>query len=323
MLETMRPCVASLPPLDVRYEPVTAAVPGDDVLAVIGYGAAFESGTDPRVLRVALEPMSQPCVEVWRSTARVEHGRDGALCWSNDGDYGFFAIEIDEVDDDIGAAAQAAYRQLLVHVEASTTPHILRLWNFIDAINEGDGDDERYRRFCEGRARGMAQFHDACYPAATAIGGHDGRRRLLVYGLSAREAGTPIENPRQVSAWRYPRQYGRTAPTFARAMSTPAGQLLISGTAAVVGHASQHDQDLRAQISETLANLDSLVAAAQGRFGERAVLKAYVRDAADAQVVRQAIATHAAQLGEVLLLRGDICRRELLVEIDGMQDLPV
>ena len=104
-------------------------------------------------------------------------------------------------------------------------------------------------------------------------------------------------------------------------MSTPADQLLISGTAAVVGHASQHEQDLRAQISETLANLDSLVAAAQGRFGERAVLKAYVRDAADAQAVKQAIADHAAQLGEVLLLRGDICRRELLVEIDGMQGL--
>ena len=32
---------------------------------------------------------------------------------------------------------------------------MLRLWNYLDAINLGDGDDERYRRFCDGRARGM------------------------------------------------------------------------------------------------------------------------------------------------------------------------
>jgi chorismate lyase/3-hydroxybenzoate synthase len=29
------------------------------------------------------------------------------------------------------------------------------MWNYLDAINENDGDEERYRQFCLGRARGL------------------------------------------------------------------------------------------------------------------------------------------------------------------------
>lgn len=323
MLEPMNQSTAPLSPLDVRYEQVDAAalLHGDDVLAVIGFGSRFAAPDDPRVVRVVLEPLSEPVVEVWRSASRVRSGREGALRWSSDGEYLFLAIEVDEIGDDIGAAAESAYAQLIAFAEASDTPHFLRLWNYLDAINLGDGDEERYRRFCEGRARGMVDFHDASYPAATAIGGHGDARRLLVYGIAARNNGASIENPRQVSAWRYPREYGRIAPTFARAMRTDADQLLISGTAAVVGHASRHEDDLSAQLHETFANLDSLVAATHGTFGERALLKAYVRDRAQADAVAHAIAMHAPHASGVLLLAGDICRRELLVEIDGVQAL--
>lgn len=319
----MSQSAAPLSPLDVRYEQANAAalLRGDDVLAVIGFGSRFVAPDDPRVVRVALEPLSESVVEVWRSASPVRSGREGALRWSSDGEYLFLAIEVDETRDDIGAAAESAYAQLIAFAEASDTPHFLRLWNYLAAINLGDGDEERYRRFCEGRARGMVDFHDASYPAATAIGSLDGARRLLVYGIAARSNGTPIENPRQVSAWRYPREYGRIAPTFARAMRTDADQLLISGTAAVVGHASRHEDDLTAQLAETFANLDSLVVATQGTFGERALLKAYVRDRAQADAVARAITAHAPNAGDVLLLAGDICRRELLVEIDGVQSL--
>src|SRR6185312_16343901 len=84
-----------------------------------------------------------------------------------------------------------------------------------------------------------------------------------VYALTARVAGLPVENPRQVNAWRYPREFGPTPPTFARGMATPAGQLLISGTAAVVGSASRHEDDIAAQLDETLTNIASLIATAR------------------------------------------------------------
>ena len=63
----------------------------------------------------------------------------------------------------------------------------------------------------------------------------------------------PLENPRQLAAWRYPRQYGPRPPTFARAMLAPDAvrlPLMLSGTGAVVGHASLQDDDLQAQLGE-------------------------------------------------------------------------
>ena len=145
---------------------------------------------------------------------------------------------------------------------------------------------------------------------------------IQVYGLAARVGGVAVENPRQVSAWRYPREYGPTPPTFARATRTGADQLLVSGTAAVVGHASRHAGDTLAQIDETLLNLDHLFAASGhapgGHDAARTLLKVYLRDAADAAIVERRIHERYPGLGGLLLLVGDICRRELRVEIDGI-----
>lgn len=291
-----------------------------DVLAVLGFGASCALPNDPRVLRVGLEPVGDAPLEVWRGTAPVRHGRDVDLRWSSDDEHLFFAIEVDEaVHGGIAAAAEYAYRQLTTFVAGSGTPHLLRLWNYLDAINDGSGDAERYRLFCDGRAAGMPAG-TARYPAASAIGRQDGVRVLQVYGLAARSAGTAIENPRQVSAWRYPRQYGPTSPTFTRGMRTVDTQLLISGTAAVVGHASLHEDDVDAQLDETLTNLGSLLRQAglpDPHLGAGSLLKAYLRDPAAATTVEAALSARIPVLGGLVLLAGDICRRELLVEIDG------
>ena len=143
-----------------------------------------------------------------------------------------------------------------------------------------------------------------------------------MYGLAARVPGRAVENPRQLSAWRYPREYGPTAPTFARAGVTAADQLLVSGTAAVVGHASQHADDSLAQVDETLVNLDQLFAvAARNRaphVDDRTLLKVYVREVGEASAIEQRIRARHPHLGKLLVLGGDICRRELRVEIDGI-----
>lgn len=322
---------ADLAPLRVAYEsaPLAAILGDSDVLAVFGFGArAPAAHADPRYLRVNLEPSGDAApFEVWRVRGHVRTQRDGDIAWALDGDYAFGAIEVDEaVHGDIEGAAEFAYRRLVDALGASDTPHVLRIWNYLDAINAGEGDAERYRRFCVGRAAGLAAhgFVDA-YPAATGIGVRDGHRVLQIYWLAARTAGTALENPRQVSAWRYPRQYGIKAPTFARAMRAPtqSAQVYISGTAAIVGHASHHHDDLEAQIDETLANIDSVLAAAQiapaGRLDGGAVLKVYVRRAEDLEPARKLLREKLPASAQPLLLRGDICRSELLIEIDGVQ----
>ena len=329
-----QPHAATLAPLRVSYVPAAGAQALDvllaqaDVLAVIGFGAdAPATHADPRYLHVALQPVDAPApFEVWQGQGTVTMQRAGALRWAGNGDYAFGAIELDEASHgDIEGAARFAYRSLVEWLASSGTSHLLRIWNYLDAINLGDGDNERYRRFCSGRVAGMDGGFSDGYPAATGVGVRDGRRVLQVYWLAARRAGAALENPRQVSAWRYPRRYGPHAPGFARAMRAPthSAQVYISGTAAIVGHTSHHGEDFAAQLDETLANIDSLLTAAQvepgARFGARCLLKAYLRRDEDLAAARALLQARLPADTAVLLLRGDICRRELLIEIDGVQ----
>ncbi len=319
------------PRLEVEY--VLGAGPQEllsdnEVLAVLGFGNAAPHLHDARYLRVPLEPYGAAPLEVWRTSLPVSHGRTGDIAWSTDGQLSFGAIEINERDIGIEAAAALAYSQLIAFVQSSDTPKLLRIWNYLDAITLGDGDAERYRQFCVGRARGMGDFDASTLPAATAIGRCDDERVVQIYWLSARESGTPVENPRQVSAYHYPRQYGRQAPSFARAMLPPPGSdmpLLLSGTASVVGHASQHEGELAAQIEETFLNFDALLNAARLRapalpaqFGPGTRLKVYVRDRDDLPLVAQALDQRFGDRVPRVLLHAAICRRELSMEIDGV-----
>jgi chorismate lyase / 3-hydroxybenzoate synthase len=325
-----RAVVASLPPLQVRYEhaALDCLLAGDDVIAVIGFGSgAPDRHADARYLHLPLEPVDGPApYEVWRNHGPVHSAQAGEIRWSSNGDYAVGVLEVDEAaHGGIVAAADHAYRALGAWIAAAPTPHILRIWNYLDAINEGDGDGERYRQFCRGRAEGMRRAFAHGFPAATAIGVRDGRHVLRIYWIAARQSGRILENPRQVSAWRYPRQYGPSAPTFARAMHAPTAspQLYVSGTAAIVGHASHHPDDFAAQLHETLANFATLLQAAglpAGlHYGAGCTLKIYVRRAQDAACARAMLDGCLPPATTFMLLHGDICRRELLVEIDGVQ----
>ena len=315
------PLARRAPRIAYRSGEVAAALAEHGTLAVFGFGSGAQSSEDPRWFRVALEGFDAPVpLELWQVDGEVSHGRDGALRWAAGGGWLFAAVELDEAaHGGPGGAATQAYQQLRRLVEGRPERHVLRVWNYLEAINRGEGDAERYKQFCEGRATGMGAFFAEGFPAATAIGHHGPAGRLQVYLLACDQPGERVENPRQVSAWCYPRQYGRTPPSFARAMLLPAQDALaISGTAAVVGHASAHGDDLQAQLEETFTNLETLLAC--GRlapgFDTQSPLKAYVRHPADAAHVREFIARRLPGV-PVLLLHGDICRRELLVEIDG------
>ena len=319
--------------VDYIHAPGPQALLGmSETLAVFGFGALAPSSAaidDPRYLHVPLSPLREAAApyEVWRSAGPVATGREGAIRYSHDGALMFGVLEWEEPDGGILHASAHAYAALVAFWRDSDYPHLLRIWNYFDAITLGEGDSERYRQFCVGRVQGLGDVDTRTLPAATAIGSRDGRRVLQVYWLAAREPGLPLENPRQVSAYRYPREYGPQSPTFARALLPPSSRvpLLLSGTASIVGHASQHADSLRAQLDETLTNLDSLLGAARERapmlsphLDGTSRLKVYVRDAADADAVAAQLEARLGTRVPWLMLHADVCRRELLVEIEGM-----
>ena len=315
--------------VDYEHAPLDTLLADPHLLAVFGFGAdAPATHADPRYLHVALPALGDAPYECWRVDGEVRHGRDDGIAWSRDGTLQFGALEIAD-DGDIDAASARAYTRLQDWLARSEYPHVLRIWNYLDAITEGDGDDERYRRFCVGRARGIGrELAPTMLPAATAIGHPVPTGRFQLYWLAAREPGTPLENPRQTQAWRYPRQYGPQAPGFARALLPPhaaAMPLLLSGTAAVVGHASQHGESLIAQLDETLANLDSVIATARVRrpslaahFDAHSRLKVYVRDAESMARIDKLLRDRVSDDVPRIVLQGVVCRRELAVEIDGV-----
>ncbi len=248
--------------------------------------------------------------------------------WHANADYFGVVLEQSEANADIADAAQRIYADLITRVRGSSHPYLLRIWNYLGAINAGEGDVERYRRFCVGRAAAVDAIFNDPPPAATAIGYDDGAGTLQVIALCSREPGIALENPRQTPAWNYPRDYGPVAPGFSRGALLGADgaspRLLASGTASIVGHVSQHIGDVAEQLRESLRNLEALLAVgneSSGRVFALAgceALRVYLRRAEDLSIAQAVIDASGLPIERVLYLRGDVCRRELDVELEGV-----
>jgi chorismate lyase/3-hydroxybenzoate synthase len=308
----------------VAYRELSAGNSPASTLAVVHFGlSAGETPKNVLGIQVRLQPLdANRYSELWSATGPVHLGSVGHIRYACDDQHLFGVIELDEREHgDIASTTALAYSAITEFQRGSAYPHLLRMWNYLDAINQGAGDMERYRQFCIGRGRGLAGMQVSAFPAATAIGHQATTHVLQVYWLAGRAPGAAIENPRQVSAYRYPRVHGPVSPTFARATLTPDRSLLISGTASIVGHVSLHGDDVQAQLEETLRNLSTLRTLAS-TTGRSTLLKAYVREPAQAQVMAERmsqIMPTEFPNAQIIYLAADICRRELLLEIEGVQ----
>ncbi len=307
-----------------------SAVPGN-LLGRVDFGLGLQRGDDPRRVVVGIASLAAPhWSEQWLSTLPVEYGWDEGFGYSYNGEVLFGSIYLPEVELlDMNTAMLKTYSGLEQLLQRRGYPHCLRIWNFISGINVGDGDDERYRQFSIGRGRALALKPDfeKQLPAATAIGMAE--PGMVIYFLAGRAPGIPVENPRQVSAYQYPRQYGPQSPSFSRATLIGTGddaRLLVSGTASVVGHSSLHPQQPLRQLEETLSNLDAVVANAMRRhFSDASAaarlesIKLYLRDAQYLDLVTPYFprlrGPHNAPL---MCLHGDICRHDLILEAEAV-----
>jgi chorismate lyase/3-hydroxybenzoate synthase len=322
---------AGAAPLTIEHWPLSAAAAAladPQTLGIIRFGGDGP-GTDARDLCVPLRPLDgNGHLELWRSTLPVEHGwAEGfgyarndevmlAQLWVNEA--GFASLERSTFD---------AYSRIQNYLQSQGYPHPVRIWNFLPDINAGDDDEERYKQFSLGRAHVIESLPDyeERLPAASAIGSSE--PGYFIYLLAARDNGVQIENPRQVSAFHYPRQYGVRSPSFSRARLVRWAQerhLYLSGTASVVGHETLHVDDCAAQLQETVHNIESLLNNTASRelqalgWQDLHLLRVYLRNAADLPMVRSALETRLRPQAPVFYLQGDICRRDLAIEIEGL-----
>lgn len=310
-----------------EFAPVMGPLPAD-VMACISFGSAAVQADDPRHIQVGLTQLGGTRCELWRSTRPVRSGRDGGIGFAEDGEVLIGHLNLLECElDEIAAATFKAYARIIAFLERQDYPCLLRCWNFLHQINRGDADRERYKQFCVGRYQALAAApgFERQLPAGTAIGMAE--PGLVIYFLAARQPGVQVENPRQTPAFHYPRQYGPRSPSFSRAtLRTGNGtaELLVSGTASVIGHATQHPGDTVAQLDETLANLRALLQHAAATHLGRSDpacwiaqnLKLYLRNRRDYEWARAKL--EPALGGSVLYLEGDICRHDLQIEIEGV-----
>jgi len=271
-----------------------------------------------------------PLAEVWTSNLPViYHQAEGIHCAMHD-EVLFGSLQVEERPDTLlDILTYSAYRRLLVQARALGYPHLLRVWNYFPQINRESDGLERYQRFCAGRHQALAENlsgFPGTLPAGTAVGTMSGP--LKIHFLAAKQPGTHVENPRQVRAYEYPPIYGPSSPSFARATLQPSisgSQLLISGTASVVGHVSAHIGDPGKQTLEIIHNLNVLIAQTEqlhgvtrGQWCAQALFKVYIRHPEHFATIRDILKEQLPSHTQVLFLQGEMCRSELLLEIEGI-----
>ena len=304
--------------------------------ALLGTGPKPRAGWPLQHLGATLLGADGPALhETWLADGEpVAEGHFEGIDWRRSGDMLYGVIELAEdalpanADETaLQLASKTAYARIFRLLDGQGLPHLWRAWNYLADIHGDDAGLERYRRFNMGRGSAFEQAARSVVgrvPAACALGVAKGP--LSVAFLAGTVAAVPIENPRQVSAYLYPPEYGPRSPTFSRAaLVYPPGQelLFISGTASIVGHRSLHDGDVQAQSHESLDNIAAVLAEANraSRLGQfdlaNLSYRVYVRHAEHFDAVRRVLRQRCGDAPAVYL-QADVCRVELLVEIEAM-----
>ena len=225
-----------------------------------------------------------------------------------------------------------AYTELLQRLGDEHDSHVVRIWNFVPSILADAGAGlNRYMRFNAGRHRAFRQWlgsenhFDDKLPAASAVGIEG--TELVIHALVLPAAGVTVHNPRQRAPHRYSTRFGPLPPCFARATlidhADLGRSLLVGGTASVRGEDSVHRGKLDLQLRETIENLEAVARAAFEVPAEKALscyreLRVYHPRRQDEPVIRSAIVDRFPALRRIEFVVADLCRPELLVEIEGL-----
>jgi enamine deaminase RidA (YjgF/YER057c/UK114 family) len=222
--------------------------------------------------------------------------------------------------------------------------HVVRTWLYLGGITELEGPVQRYHELNRARSdfyqsrrfQSLPPGPDAprnVYPASTGIGMAGTGLVMSCLTLETKRDDLvllPLENPRQTPAYTYHPKHSPSSPKFSRAMALVSGDYVttwISGTASIVNSESLHLGDIARQTEQVLDNIEGLVArenfawhgvaGAGARLSDLAKIRVYLKRPED---FARCKAVCRKRLGPVpaIYAVADICRPELLVEIEGV-----
>lgn len=225
---------------------------------------------------------------------------------------------------------------------------VVRTWIYVNQINEGSEGRQRYQELNRARtdffhnlqlcAKNRATWSPATiYPASTGIGTRGTHLTMSCLALDSQRPDVflmPIENPQQTPACDYHASYSPQAPKFSRAMAVVQGHFvatLVSGTASIVNAQTCHPGDIVRQTEQTIENIKQLIApenfarhglpGAGATLQDIAKLRVYVKHAIDYEQARNVCEGLLPRV-PALYLEADVCRSDLLVEIEAVAFSP-
>ena len=221
---------------------------------------------------------------------------------------------------------------------------VYRTWIHQGHIVAPEGDSQRYKELNRARTDFFAdqrflsryltlEFRGVAYPASTGIGANDFDIVMSAQAVSTDRKDlivTPLENPEQTSAFDYGEFYSPKSPKFARAMAfvdQSDALIFVSGTASITDSESRHIGDPVQQTELTLDNIEALIAqknlcghgirSFSATLDQMATVRVYIKNVEDYPAIRECCERRLG-MAPTIYTFADVCRPELLVEIEGI-----
>lgn len=243
----------------------------------------------------------------------------------------------DDLNLPVRKQSEQAFRKAeeILEAEQMNFGDIVRQWNYLEGITDVANGNQCYQDFNDIRSQ-FYTFSEwvSGYPAATGIGTQHGGVLIDFNAVCGEIEIIPLDNDWQRAAHVYSDEVlishraskEKETPKFERGKSLSDHQqemIYISGTAAIRGEESMVTGDVLSQTEITLENIQHLIGLKEGRerLPEQSckleLLRVYLKYEADASVVKEDLDKLCPDV-PVAYLYADVCREELLVEIEGI-----
>ena len=202
---------------------------------------------------------------------------------------------------------------------------IVKIWHYIPKLLKNYSNEKtNYSLLCEARENVYKKnYKNNNFPAATVIGIKGDK--ILIYFIAALcNNYETLENKRQTSSYDYPQNIFLEKPMFSRAVKfiSPGcinNILAVSGTASIKGYKSVHETEVIKQLNESIENYETFI---NPKNNNSNISRVYLSESQINKFPQIAeILDRKFNKNNYCLLEGDICREELLIELEGISNV--